>query len=99
MNLLADWLGKFLPKAQLRDALYVDKRHLSCCMPMTVTSGLSWISEDKRQLYLSWFAEFNQSNFSVIAFCQACGIYDVILSFVGTESAMFEWHIVYLIFQ
>lgn len=50
MNLLADWLGKFLPKSWLGDALHIDERHLSCCMPVTVISGFSWISE----LYLPW---------------------------------------------
>lgn len=51
MNLLAAWLDKFLPKSQLGDAFHIDERHLSCCMrdvTMTVTGGLSWISEDEK---------------------------------------------------
>lgn len=97
MNLLADWLGKFKPKWQLGDAFHIDERNLSCCMAITVTSGLRWISYDKRQPTYPHLLDL--TNFSETAFCQACGIYGVILSFVGTESAMFEWHIVYLIFQ
>lgn len=52
MNLLADWLGKFVPKLQLGDAFHIDERNLSCYMPITVTSGLTWISEKTALLIL-----------------------------------------------